>query len=123
MRKPRNRFDRSVQVLRWLLSEFEFPRKMKLRWLSQIPPDKNSPHGYHGYVHEKGKKLEIVMCAKSNRSRIGTIHSIIHEAAHAYLWDEGLGMQHGPRFYQVYGEFQDAFDHHGYIDCNIQPFD
>lgn len=118
----RNRIDRSVQVLRWLLDEFDFPRKLSLLWLDEIEGDADSPLGYHGFVREKGKRLEIVMCAKANRTRSETIESVIHEAAHAYLWNEGLGFQHGPKFWQVFGEMRDAFDHHGYIDSATQPY-
>ncbi len=123
MRKPRNRFDRTTQILRWLLSEFNFSHKLSLRWVDEIEPDADSPGGYHGYVEEKGKKLEIVLCAKSNRSRSVAIETALHEAAHAFLWKEGLGLQHGPRYWQIFGEFRDAYDHHGYIDSAIQPFD
>jgi hypothetical protein len=123
MPKARNRFERSVQVLRWVDSEWDFPLPVSLRWEEKIPGDEEAPHGLHGYVEEDGGRLYVYLCAASNPSRSIAVDSLLHELAHCLLWAEGLGLRHGPRFWQQFGELMDAFDHHGFEDSASFPVD
>ena len=122
MPKARNRYDRALQVLKWLNSEFEFPRKLRLEWVEEIPRDAESPRGYLGECDEVGDRLVIRLCARSCRSRNETVETVIHEAAHAALWDQGLGYQHGPVFWKTFGQMMDAYDHHGMSDSESFDF-
>ena len=123
MARARNRFDRSTQVARWLLHEFPVSQPVSIEWVDRIKPDSESPHGYHGYVDETRGRLTIHLCAATNRTRSQAVESTIHEYAHAYLWEEGFGLCHGPRFWDVFGRLMDAYEHHGSVESAAYPVD
>ncbi len=112
MPKAKNRIERSVQVFRWLESEFDFPNKLSLRWISDTRDDEY-PDGLMGYTTKEGRRNVIYLCHRNCRGHGQAIETLIHEAAHAYLWNQGLGYLHGPVFWQAFGEMMDAYDHHG----------
>ena len=118
MPKAKNRWERAVQVLRWLKEEFDLPPGLQLRVESEIDADE-----VMGQVEEQDGVLVIFVSAKMNRSVDETLNTVIHEAAHAKLWAKGLGHLHGPVFWRTYGRMMDAFDHHGHLDSRTFPVD
>lgn len=117
MPKAKNRWERAVQVLRWLKDEFNLP-DIQLRVETEIDGDETM-----GQVEEIDGRLVIFLSAKMNRSVDETINTVIHEAAHAKLWHKGLGHLHGPVFWKTYGRMMDAMDHHGHLDSRTFPVD
>lgn len=113
MPKARNRYDRSVQVLRWLKTEFPLERLKRIEWKPELKDGKDD---CHGWVVERGDDLIIQLSDSLCRTRSQSIETVIHEAAHASLWDAGLGYFHGDKFWIRYGRMQDAYDHHGWSD-------
>lgn len=109
-----NRFERAVQILRWLRDEFPLERLKRIEWQNELIDDDGCV--CHGWVVERGDDLVIQLSEKECRSRSVTIETVIHEAAHASLWDDGLGYFHGDKFWIRYGRMQDAYDHHGWSD-------
>lgn len=116
MPKARNRWERAVQVLRWLIDEFNLPKDMRLEVVSSIDGDETL-----GCVFESGDRLVIRLSAKMCRSVNEAVDVCIHEAAHAKLWEKGLGHLHGPKFWTTYGRMMDSFDHHGHLDSRTYP--
>jgi hypothetical protein len=112
----KNRWERAVQVLRWLKEEFNLPADLQLRIESEIDCDE-----VMGQVEEIDGKLVIFLSAKMCRSVNETLDTTIHEAAHVKLWEKGLGHLHGPVFWKTFGRMMDAFDHHGHMDSRTYP--
>lgn len=112
----RNRWERAIQVLRWLTDEFRLP-KVRFEVVDEIDGDEAL-----GETAElEDGRLVISISAKMCRSVNEVVETTIHEAAHAKLWDKGLGQCHGPKFWTTYGRMMDAFDHHGHIDSKTYP--
>lgn len=116
MPKATNRFERAVQVLRWLKSEFPLERVKRLEWVDDLRDEDEEQ--LCGRVVERGSDLVILLSRKSCPNVQSTVETLIHEAAHAHaeLWDKGLGFYHGDQFWIRYGRMQDAYDHHGWSD-------
>lgn len=109
--KARNRWERAIQVLRWLKEEFELPENLSFRVVDHIDGDEAL-----GETSEEDGQLWITLSKKMCRSINETIETTIHEAAHAKLWNKGLGMLHGPKFSKIEGQMRDSFDHHGHLE-------
>jgi len=108
----KNRWERAVQVLRWLKDEFKLPANLRFEVVDQIDGDETL-----GETSEsEDGRLTIALSAKMCRSVNEAVETTIHEAAHAKLWDKGLGQLHGPKFWTTLGRMMDAFDHHGHLD-------
>lgn len=107
--KARNRWERCVQVLRWLKEEFELP-ELRFEVVETIGEDDL------GEMEEVDGRLVIRVSSKMCRSVNEAIETTIHEAAHAKLYHRGLGHFHGPSFRKIDGQMRDAFDHHGHHD-------
>lgn len=122
--KARTIKDRVTQVAKWLKSEWELERVKKIEWIDcrEEPDYESEDDKLYGYVLERGEILVIRLCEKCCRSRALAIDTLIHEMTHAALWDEGLGYFHGPKFWTQYGEFMDAYDHHGWSDSKGEEF-
>ena len=112
----KNRFERAVQVLRWLKSEFPLARVKRLEWVDDLRDEDGDE--LCGRVVERGRDLVILLSRRSCPTTQSTVETVIHEAAHAHaeLWDEGLGFYHGDAFWIRYGRMQDAYEHHGWSD-------
>lgn len=113
--KARTRHDRAVQVLRWLKETFPAKRLKRIEWKDKLI-DPSDGKECHGWVAERGDDLIIQLSDKLCRTKSQTIETVIHEYAHAYLYDAGLGYFHGDKYWKWYGRMQDAYDHHGWSD-------
>lgn len=109
--KARNRWERAIQVLRWLKEDFDLPKDLCFRIDSEIDGDEAL-----GETVEEDGRLTICLSAKMCRSVNEAVETVIHEAAHAKLWEKGLGQLHGPKFWTTYGRMMDSFDHHGHLE-------
>lgn len=107
------RFQRATQVLRWLKTEFPLPANLRLELKESITYEGEECYGLTDKV---GEKTVIFLSNKLNRTKAQMIETLIHEAAHAELFDKGLGIMHGDRFWKHYGRMMDAFEHHGKLD-------
>ena len=122
MPKAKNIKERVTQVARWLKSEWELEKVKRIEWIdcSEEADYQTRDDALYGYVLERDNYLVIRLCERCCRTRALAIETLIHEMAHAALWDEGLGYYHGPLYWTQYGEFQDAYEHHGYSDSMSQ---
>lgn len=121
MPKARNRFERAVQVLRWLKTEFPLDRVRRIEWIEDLRDEDGEQ--LCGRVVERGKGLVILMSEKSCPTISTTIETLLHEAAHAELWDAGLGYYHGDRYWIHFGRMSDAYEHHGFSDSRTFEVD
>jgi hypothetical protein len=118
MPRARNRWQRAVQVLRWLKDEFALPADLRFEVVESIDGDE-----VLGCVTENDGRLTVSLSAKMCRSVNEAVEVCIHEAAHVKLWDKGLGHLHGPKFWTTFGRMMDAFDHHGHLDSRSYPME
>lgn len=107
------RFQRATQILRWLRTEFPLPENLRLELKDEITYGGDPCYGLTDQVN--GKTV-IYMSNKMNRTTSQMIETLIHEAAHAELFDKGLGIMHGDRFWKHFGRMMDAYEHHGKLD-------
>jgi len=107
-----NRWDRAVQVLRWLRDEFRLPADLRFEVVEHI----DGADSLGATVEGEDGRLTVQLSAKMCRSVNEAVETTIHEAAHVKLWDKGLGQLHGPKFWTTFGRMMDAFDHHGHLD-------
>lgn len=119
MPKAINRWDRAVQVLRWLRDEFRLPADLRFEVVESI----DGADSLGATVESSDGRLTIQLSAKMCRSVNEAVETTIHEAAHAKLWDKGLGQLHGPKFWTTFGRMMDAFDHHGHLDSRTYEVD
>ena len=119
--KAKNRHERAIQVLRWLKTEFRIDRLKRIEWKPFLI-DENGDQ-CHGWVVERGDDLIIQLSYKLCRTKSETIETVIHEAAHAYLWDKSLGYFHGDPYWIRFGRMRDAYDHHGWSDSQTFKVD
>ncbi len=121
--KARNRFERATQIVRWLKTEFKMDSLKQLLWVD-ILLDEDGKSQLCGCVEEEDNgDLVITLSKRACSTRQLTIDTVIHEAAHAALWDTGLGMLHGDKFWKRYGRMMDAFEHHGHMDSKTFDVD
>lgn len=118
MPRAKNRWERAVQVLRWLKDEFNLPADLQLRIETDIDGEE-----VLGTAEEIDGRMVISLSAKMCRSVNEVVETVIHEAAHVKLWHKGLGHLHGPAYWRQYGKMMDAFDHHGHLDSRSYPVD
>lgn len=107
------RFQRATQVLKWLQTEFPLPKPLRLELKDRIFYKGEECWGLTDRV---GEKMVIYLSDKLCRTTPQMIEVLIHEAAHAELFDKGLGILHGDRYWKHYGRMMDAFEHHGKLD-------
>lgn len=108
-----NRFERAEQVLRWLKTEFPIPAETRMELRSRIIYEGEECLGLTG---EDSRGLVIFLSERQNRTKAQMIETLIHEAAHAELYYEGLGIMHGDRYWRHFGRMMDAYEHHGKMD-------
>lgn len=116
--RARNRYERCVQVLRWLMEEFEIEDgTLRLEWCNLLAPDRETgKETVYGLTTEAKDRIVIRLSERGCRTTALAVETLIHETAHAYLWETGRGLLHGPEFWQILGRMSDAFDHHGHED-------
>ena len=118
--KPRNRYQRAVQVLRWAKTEFPLDRLKRLEWEAELKDEDGED--LCGCVEEEDDgSLTIKICPEHCPTVSTVIDTLLHEAAHAELWSVGLGRLHGPRFHEAHGRIADAYEHHGHLDSRTFP--
>jgi hypothetical protein len=115
MPRARNRWQRAIQVLRWLKDEFSLPADLRFEVVDKLDDDDL------GEAEEIDGQLIIRLSASMCRSVNEAVEVCIHEAAHVKLWEKGLGHLHGPKFWTTFGRMMDAFDHHGHLDSRTYP--
>ena len=113
--KTKNRFERSIQIVAWLKTEFKLDNLKNVIWVDVLFDEDGSQLCGCVEDDEKGD-LTITLSKSACSTRQLTIDTVIHEAAHAALWNTGLGMLHGDKFWKRYGRMMDAYEHHGYMD-------
>lgn len=116
--RARNGWERAVQVLRWLIEEFDLPKDLRMELVDKIDGDETL-----GCVVERNGTLVILLSQKMCRSVHLLVEVTIHEAAHVKLYHKGLGHPHGPKFWTTFGAMFDAFDHHGHLDSRSYAVD
>lgn len=116
--KARNRWERAVQVLRWLKEDFDLPKDLQFRVVEDIDGDEAL-----GETVEEGGRLSVCLSAKMCRSVNEVVETTIHEAAHVKLWGRGLGQLHGPKFWTTYGRMMDAFALYGHQESRAYSVD
>lgn len=109
--KPRNRWERATQVFRWLVHEFDLPADLEIEFTAEIDGDECL-----GDVVERGGRLLVRLSQRMIRTQTEAVETTIHECAHVHLYRAGVGHFHGPRFWSIYGQMMDAYDHHGFQD-------
>ncbi len=117
-RSARNGFERAVQVLRWLIAEYDLPKDTRIELVEDI--DKGETFGE---LVLRGSRFVVVLSKRACRTRHDYVYNTIHEAAHLYLQQHGLGDLHGPAFWQQFGAMVDGYDHHGHLDSRSYPVD
>ena len=128
MRKAKNRFERSRQVLGWLKSEWPAGRKVELIWVKEIPyEDGGKIEQASGQTYREGRHLVIELSMRKCRTWEDSTHTLIHEYAHAVLWGPASieeSVEHHPvQFYALQGEMENRWDHdHGWEHANEFPF-
>ena len=114
--KAKNRFERSKQIVAWLKTEFKLDSLKEVIWVDVLF-DEDEKYQLCGCVEEEDNgNLTITLSKRACTTTQLTIDTVIHEAAHAALWNTGLGMLHGDKFWKRYGRMMDAYEHHGYMD-------
>jgi len=113
----RNRFERCVQIARWLNHEFDIwePGAVKLEWVDGIHIE-DGKEWVCGVTFERGNKLIVQLSTRGCRTRSEAIDTLIHEAAHVQLWDVNRGLRHGKEFWVTFGRFMDAYHERGFDD-------
>lgn len=120
MRKAKNRFERSLQVLGWLQSEWPVGRPVELIWVATVEDvdEKGKAHQCHGQTYREDRHIVIELSRRKCRSWEGTTSTLIHEFVHAVQWGPAsieLSTEHHPvAFYALLGEIENRWDHdHG----------
>lgn len=119
MRKARNRFERSKQVLAWLKAGWPPGRKVELIWVKEIVYDDEdgASHQCHGQTYREGRNLVIELSMRKNRNWEGSTDTLIHEFVHCVLWGpasiEETCEHHPVTFYALQGEINNRWNH----DC------
>ena len=121
----KNRFERCVQVLRWLNEEFDLFEDGSLRFefVDMIEATPQGKDALEGCVFEHRGKLVVQISARTCRTTSHAIAVLIPEAAHIALWSTGRGLLHGDEFWRTYGRMADAYDHHGCQDSKTYYVD
>ncbi len=114
--KAKNRFQRATQIVKWLKTEFKLDSLKRLEWVDILVDDDGKSQLCGCIEEESNGDLTITLSKRACSTTQVTIDTVIHEAAHAALWDTGLGMLHGDKFWKRYGRMMDAYEHHGYMD-------
>lgn len=112
------RFQRATQVARWAMTEFKIPQDLRLELKLRIFYQNEE---CWGLTYPVNGRMTIFLSDKMNPRTCDMVETVIHELTHAELYDQGLGIQHGPKFWKHYGRQRDAFDHHGKLDSLAFP--
>lgn len=102
------------------MTEFRLPADLRLELKPSIMYEGRPCWGLTYPVNER---MTIFLSDKMNPRTCDMIETVIHEAAHAELYEKGLGIQHGDRFWKHFGRMRDAFEHHGELDSRSFPKD
>jgi|TARA_R110000824_G_scaffold87037_8_gene214875 hypothetical protein len=127
VRKARNRFERSKQVLGWLQSEWPAGRRIEMIWVHEIIDEDASCH-CHGQTYREDRHIVIELSMRKCRTWEQMNSTLIHEYVHAVQWGlasiEHHTEHHPPTFYTLMGEIQNRWDHdHGYEQASEFPLD
>lgn len=128
MRKLKNRFERSRQILAWLKHEWPCGRPVELRWVKEIAEDGEQ------YCAETtrttgSRVLLITLSKRKCRAWDATAETLIHEYAHILTWGPA-SLEHHTRcddhpvwFYACEGELLNVWNHHhGWEHSKEFPF-
>ena len=128
MRKAKNRFERSKQVLGWLKNGWPPGRRVELIWVKEVVAEEEDGrmHQCHGQTYREGRHIVIELSLKKCRSWEGSTETLIHEFCHAVLWGpaaiENSCEHHPVQFYALQGEIMNRWDHdHGWEHANEFP--
>lgn len=111
----KSKWDRCRQILAWAKTEFPIPEDTEIRTAPRIFYEGDECQGLTGRDHEDGPMV-IWLSERLNPMTHVAIDTLLHEMAHAELWDSGLGIQHGRKFHRHAGDIYDAWEHHGKSD-------
>ena len=130
MRKAKNRYERSRQVLGWLSSGWPVGRPVELIWVDEIAElDEDSGKSYqcHGQTYREDRHIVIELSMKKCRSWESATKTLMHEYVHAVQWGPAsieMKTEHHPiTFYAQLGEIENRWDQdHGHEQANEFPF-
>lgn len=120
MPKARNRWERCNQILAWAKTEFPIPAETRLRVAKKVLYKKQE---CAGLTYRERGRMYIALSSSALPNEFCATLILMHELGHAWLFDEGLGMEHGPRFRECAGKIEDAWEHHGLSDSETFPVD
>jgi hypothetical protein len=120
MPKARNRWERCRQILAWAKTEFPIPPETELAVAAKIYYRKEECGGLTGRGGPN-RSMRIALSSSACPNEFCAVMVLEHEMAHAATYDEGKGILHGPRFHEMHGRIQDAFEHHGISDADTFP--
>lgn len=107
---PSTRFERAEQVLRWLRDGWPLNRPIRIKWVARLIDDTAEANREKDYTAElflREDGFEIQLSRRCCRTWEATIDTIIHEYAHAMVWD--VPHFHGRAWGAEYGELYEAF--------------
>lgn len=99
----------------WAKTEFPIPEETKIIVLPKIMYKGVECAGLAARGG-RGDQMVVTLSRSVLLNRTAAIWCLFHELAHTILYDEGLGVLHGPRFHEVQGDLNDRWEHHGELD-------
>lgn len=120
MPKARNRWQRCNQILAWSKTEFEIPPETLIVVAPKVIYKGDKCAGLTGRGG-RGGGMRIALSSSALPNEFCAVLVLLHELAHAELYDEGFGILHGPRYHERAGIIHDAWEHHGISDSDNFP--
>lgn len=111
MPRARSKWGRAIQVMRWLVDEFDLPKNLRMELVDDIDNGKT-----FGQVVSRRGRLVVQLSSRACKTTHDYVYNTIHEAAHVKTYRRRMKHDHADPFWQTHGRMVNAFDERGNVE-------
>lgn len=122
MPRARNRWERAVQVLRWIVHEFDLPEGIAIELVPDIDNGKTFGHA----IQRRSGRLVVQLSERACRTYHDMVFNVMHEGAHLILEltrGHDPGDDHDDWFWIIFGRINRKYDRGGDEASRAFPVD
>lgn len=108
MPRSRSKWGRAVQVMRWLVDEFNLPKDLRMELIDDIDDGET-----FGQVVSRRGRLVVQLSRRACKTMHDYVYTTIHEAAHVKTYRRRMKHDHDDPFWLIHGQMNHAYDEWG----------
>ena len=116
MPRSRSKWGRAIQVMRWLVDEFDLPKNIRMELVADIDDGDT-----FGQVVMRRGRLVVQLSERACKTMHDYVYNTIHEAAHVKTYRRRMKHDHADPFWVIHGKMNHEYDIRGKVESADYP--